>query len=1145
MIPWAIDDLIISDDVLWQSALKDVHGLPQAGAQLAERFGRWPAFGGLARPGRRLNLVTLWNHTTHALRAAAKRQFEQYASPEREVIRRLSVVDSVVPGVAPSSVLLALGPWDVARSGSTYAPRDLTDDASVATVSGGVIWRPGRFGMAYQAAEATTNLIGNPQLYANSTGFTARASPTTLARDTSTFYIGVASLHVVADSASDGLFWVDDINFAASTEYTLSVYMKGTGTVDLSFYDLVGGYQYGDTLTLTSTWTRYTLTRTFSTGTARRICIRSVGATADWYCDAFQMEAKAWPTPYCDGSLGPGHSWSGTTHASTSARTAASCVFTNPVSTVAGSVCLWWKPSADYNGPLQYFFNEGNLRAYFYATDDKIVFTDGTNPISTAALTFSAETWMHLVFTWSSSGMAIYINGASAATGATYTAPTAGASFYLGRGTGATYQTNGLLDYVSVLGVALTAAQAASLYAAQLAADWKARWCNVIAEEVKAFAIGGEETDQGVVSTLAMDGDVRWRSRDGAAFWRLIAGTGSCVVNNDGDDDAYPLIYITPKTAKTGDTWAYKVWNPIKWLAASAGTSYPVEITEQGLDAGNLVSASKMQADYDDLRVKVDGVEVNRWLSTVVIEDCEDAWNESVDADFTVTTPAGKIGTCNKFAIAAGASAGDKVTEAVSSLDLNGFSTVYAWVKCSVNTAAGNFQLLLDNTANCASPLETINIPALTANTWTRVALTLANPATDLAIISVGIKYTVDIGACDFYIDDVRTVTKVWANLDFQASQTATMAAIADAVVTTITATTDISGWPSTGILYIETEAITYTGRNVTDKTFTGCTRGAKGTTAAAHAAALTAYWIQHDIWILYGNASAAAPTVDSNYEPAFELDHSTNTSWVYEEFGEDDGLRSASWAWLFYYNWMIVTSAHYTANQNTNASPWSEVGLSITPSTSVGSSKGVYYLYNPCGVTNANFTNGEYNSTKLGGGSPAVGIQSSVNATTWVTEYAPAMTHDTTWRAWSQNQALTAGSKYVGLYVYDPGYADIYGEAADCAVTLNSTYTPVVVIGAEQSNYDLAVTLTNSTTGDSIALALTMQLNQTLEIDTDAKTVTLLADNSKQMQALTFTGGARRDWLRLATGNNTLTWSDTGTVSVEVEILFDRRYFE
>ncbi len=50
--------------------------------------------------------------------------------------------------------------------------------------------------------------------------------------------------------------------------------------------------------------------------------------------------------------------------------------------------------------------------------------------------------------------------------------------------------------------------------------------------------------------------------------------------------------------------------------------------------------------------------------------------------------------------------------------------------------------------------------------------------------------------------------------------------------VTTITVySTDI--FPSSGTLLIETEQITYTGKTAT--TFTGCTRGANGTTAAAH----------------------------------------------------------------------------------------------------------------------------------------------------------------------------------------------------------------------------------------------------------------------------------------------------------------------
>ena len=54
-----------------------------------------------------------------------------------------------------------------------------------------------------------------------------------------------------------------------------------------------------------------------------------------------------------------------------------------------------------------------------------------------------------------------------------------------------------------------------------------------------------------------------------------------------------------------------------------------------------------------------------------------------------------------------------------------------------------------------------------------------------------------------------------------------------DASVTTITVTST-TGFPTTGYITIELEAISYTG--VTGTQFTGCTRGADGTTAASHA---------------------------------------------------------------------------------------------------------------------------------------------------------------------------------------------------------------------------------------------------------------------------------------------------------------------
>ena len=91
------------------------------------------------------------------------------------------------------------------------------------------------------------------------------------------------------------------------------------------------------------------------------------------------------------------------------------------------------------------------------------------------------------------------------------------------------------------------------------------------------------------------------------------------------------------------------------------------------------------------------------------------------------------------------------------------------WVKSTVATSAGNLKLLLDNTAACASPLETLSVPALSADTWTFVRMSLANPETDTAIISVGLEYDADIGAVTVWIDDIVAVendTAEWETLD-------------------------------------------------------------------------------------------------------------------------------------------------------------------------------------------------------------------------------------------------------------------------------------------------------------------------------------------------------------------------------------------
>ena len=149
-------------------------------------------------------------------------------------------------------------------------------------------------------------------------------------------------------------------------------------------------------------------------------------------------------------------------------------------------------------------------------------------------------------------------------------------------------------------------------------------------------------------------------------------------------------------------------------------------------------------------------------VSSVVIHNCEAVWDELVDADVTASLDdEDKMQGSNsqKLVVAAAVAAADILaTDSMTSLDISGYDYVEFWAKCTVATAAGDLQLLLDNTASCASPLETLSLPALTADTWTYCRVALANPELDTALISVGLKYTVDIGACTIWLDGIKAV---------------------------------------------------------------------------------------------------------------------------------------------------------------------------------------------------------------------------------------------------------------------------------------------------------------------------------------------------------------------------------------------------
>lgn len=164
-----------------------------------------------------------------------------------------------------------------------------------------------------------------------------------------------------------------------------------------------------------------------------------------------------------------------------------------------------------------------------------------------------------------------------------------------------------------------------------------------------------------------------------------------------------------------------------------------------------------------DYRVKIE---------SKVIHEATTVWDELAEPS-NVTHSQQKEdykngGASFRMVVGSGFGTGLLATKAISSTDFSGMDFAEFWIKCSIATSAADLQLMVDDTAECASPLETLSVPALTADTWTYVRVAMANPETDTAIISVGLNYTVDIGACSIWINDVKAVlesTATWVVL--------------------------------------------------------------------------------------------------------------------------------------------------------------------------------------------------------------------------------------------------------------------------------------------------------------------------------------------------------------------------------------------
>lgn len=383
------------------------------------------------------------------------------------------------------------------------------------------------------------------------------------------------------------------------------------------------------------------------------------------------------------------------------------------------------------------------------------------------------------------------------------------------------------------------------------------------------------------------------------------------------------------------------------------------------------------------------------------------------------------------------------------------------------------------------------------------------------------------------------TSTKIWANMDFAGS---VAVALGDGVGTSnteITAGGDISAFPPQGILQINSEVITYTGRDLYRNTFTGCGRGAYGSTAATQSSG-TIYWIQHEVWIVYSSGWSRTLAGGTN-RPVIDLTNSSNAVWKWADFGSLSATRTAQWTRM-----NGGTGEVFTGNQHgAETSPFQVAGVYLPGAgSSLPGNYALWRFHSPAGI-DALVWDG---SSRYEFG--YIRLQVSADGSNWTqTGSAWDSATDGTWDTYSDSvSSLDATLRHVQIVPWNSGSgpADVEAQVANLELTFQSDLRPVSTLLPEQSNYPLWLTIENTTTGEALVIGAVPGLQQgveSVEADTEGKTAVILPGGRNAYQHVG-RDGLRPDWLRLAPGVNALQLLEAPSAGNVIEFTFTERWY-
>jgi len=154
-----------------------------------------------------------------------------------------------------------------------------------------------------------------------------------------------------------------------------------------------------------------------------------------------------------------------------------------------------------------------------------------------------------------------------------------------------------------------------------------------------------------------------------------------------------------------------------------------------------------------------DATTLQTTVTATVIDNCEVAWTTAQGANVVCSQEGTikQVGTYSaKVDVQAGATVGLLAYNDFSAEDLSTYCILRLWIRSDTALINGVLQIQLDDTSACASPLVSLPVQELAANTWVQLFIPFDGGLAGLnATISVGVYAVLDSGAYILYLDDV------------------------------------------------------------------------------------------------------------------------------------------------------------------------------------------------------------------------------------------------------------------------------------------------------------------------------------------------------------------------------------------------------